>query len=147
MMMRGWLAAGFGSLALFCSLPVVAQQTTTSAATTISAAFQKPVLLTGTIGDEKVQVSLRPKVPADEGIEGNYFFFGQSLNILLAGEIEGEVFLLEESRDGTHISGQWDGNIAGDSVTGTWMSADGSVTKPFALQIMQPAASKPTARK
>lgn len=106
--------------------------------TGVPSAFRQAATLRGTIGDDGVQVTIRPKVPADEGFEGEYFFFGQSLKILIAGDIDGELFQLEESQDGTHISGEWDGIVSGDKVTGTWVSADGSVTKPFALQIMPP---------
>jgi len=113
----------------------------------ISPLFQQPVHLRGTIGEDGVQLALRPKVPAEDGVEGEYFFFGQSLRILVAGEIAGDVFLLEESQDGTHISGQWDGDIRDDRITGTWMSADGTVTKPFSLQIMQPAKTTAAVKK
>ncbi len=132
-MLQAALAAGLLSGNAFAGdVAPMAQVQTTG----VPAAFRQAVHLRGTIGDDGVQVTIRPKVPADEGVEGEYFFFGQSLQILLAGEIEGDILLLEESQDGTHISGQWDGTIAGDRVTGEWMSADGEVTKPFALQIV-----------
>ncbi|WP_293775681.1 hypothetical protein [uncultured Oxalicibacterium sp.] len=116
---------------------VVAASASAAQPAQVSPLFQQAVHLRGTIGDTGVQLVLRPKVPAEDGVEGEYFFFGQSLRVLVAGEIAGDVFLLEESQDGTHISGEWDGDIRDDRITGTWMSADGTVTKPFALQIVQ----------
>lgn len=99
--------------------------------------FAKPVVLRGTLGEQQVQLNLRPKVPADEGIEGDYFVFGQSQKILLAGETEDSDLLMEESENGKDVSGQWIGKFAGDAVSGEWQSADGSVSKHFALKIVQ----------
>lgn len=99
--------------------------------------FQKPVALRGTVGDVQIQVNLRPKEEVDEGHEGEYFLFGNSHKILLAGEIEKDgILFMEESVNGTDISGQWDGKLEGDVLAGTWMSADGSITKPFSLKII-----------
>jgi hypothetical protein len=95
--------------------------------------------LRGTIGDAQVQVTLRTKAEFEDGIEGEYFVFGQSQNILLAGEIEGDELLLEESANGTDVSGQWSGKLAGDSITGEWQSADGSVSTPFRITIVRTA--------
>ncbi|MFC7296964.1 hypothetical protein [Herminiimonas aquatilis] len=106
--------------------------------------FQKPVALRGTVGDVQIQVNLRPKEEVDEGHEGEYFIFGNSHKILLAGEIEKDgVIFMEESINGTDISGQWDGKLEGDVLAGTWMSADGSITKPFSLKII-PQVHKPS---
>ena len=140
---RGLLVSGLlSSLAMAEDTVEVAAAPMAQVQTTgVPAAFRQKVHLRGTIGEDAVQVTLRPKVPAEDGVEGEYFFFGQTLQILLAGELEGDILLLEESQDGTHISGQWDGTIAGDQITGTWMSADGSVSKPFALKIV-PAAGQ-----
>lgn len=106
------------------------------AAPAIPALFLKPVLLRGTLGDVNVQVQIRPKAEIDEGIEGEYFIFGNTAQILLAGEIEGDILFMEESENGTNISGQWDGKLEGDILAGSWMSADGSFTKPFSLKVV-----------
>ncbi len=113
------------------------------AASTAAPLFLKPVFLRGTLGDVSVQVSIRPKTEIDEGLEGEYFVFGRSLKILLAGEMEGNVLFMEESENGTDISGQWDGKLEGDTLTGSWMSADGAVTKPFILKAIAANESKP----
>lgn len=102
----------------------------------IPALFLKPVFLRGTVGDLNVQVAIRPKADIEEGIEGEYFIFGRSPKILLAGEIEGDILFMEESENGTNISGQWDGKLEGDTLSGSWMSADGLISKPFALKVV-----------
>ncbi len=108
----------------------------------VPALFHKPVFFRGVVGDINVQVNIRPKADIDEGIEGEYFIFGNSHKILLAGEIEGDQLFMEESENGTNISGQWDGKLEGDSLVGSWMSADGTITKPFTLKavVQKPAA-------
>lgn len=128
---------------------VPAAPNTNSAATVVAASplFQKPVFLRGTLGDQNVQVNVRPKEQIDEGLEGEYFVFGRSLKILLAGEMEGTTLFMEESENGTDISGQWDGKLDGDTLSGSWMSADGSVTKPFSLKIIPAETSQPSSPK
>ncbi|WP_231949280.1 hypothetical protein [Herminiimonas arsenitoxidans] len=111
-----------------------------------STLFLKPVSFRGVVGDVQVQVNLRPKADIEEGIEGEYFIFGNSNKILLAGEVEGDQLLLEESENGTNISGQWDGKIDGDAVAGLWTSADGSITKPFSLKAIALKQSAAPAR-
>ena len=102
--------------------------------------FVKPVALRGTLGTDSVQVNLRTKAEFEDGIEGDYFVFGSSQKVFLAGEIEGEVLFLEESANGTDVSGQWEGKLAGDAITGEWQSTDGKISKPFQLRVVRPAA-------
>lgn len=112
--------------------------------------FVKPMVFRGTLGDKQVQVSIRPKEVADEGLEGEYFVFGSSQKVLLAGDAEGDALLLEESENGKDISGQWDGKLEGDILSGNWTSADFSVTRPFLLKILStdvPARSAAPAKK
>jgi len=106
--------------------------------------FVKPVALRGTLGDAQIQVNLRTKEEFEDGVEGEYFLFGHSRNILLAGEIEGDELLLEESENGTDVSGQWAGTLAGDTISGEWQSADGSVTKPFQIRIVRAVGKEKT---
>ena len=126
-----------------------AAQTAAAPGTNVPALFHKPVFFRGVVGDINVQVNIRPKADIDEGIEGEYFIFGNSHKILLAGEIEGDQLFMEESENGTNISGQWDGKLEGDSLVGSWMSADGSITKPFTLKavVQKPAAAPAHAAK
>ena len=95
---------------------------------------RQPVRLRGQIDGRDIQLSLQPKKNED-GLEGRYFFFGGSPEILVAGEVDGDDLLMEESVNGKDVSGQWEGHRQGQSITGTWSSADGSISKPFALQL------------
>lgn len=94
---------------------------------------RKPIVLRGTLGDDKIQLSLRPKVDED-GLEGQYFIFGQGSQILLAGEVDQNDLMMEESHNGKDVSGQWEGNFKNGVLSGTWSTLDGSVTKPFSLK-------------
>jgi hypothetical protein len=96
-----------------------------------------PLFFRGTLGDDQVQANLRAKADIAEGFEGDYFLFGHSQKVLLAGEIDGDDIFMEESVNGTDVSGQWNGKLDGDVVSGTWQSADGLVTKPFAMKIVR----------
>jgi hypothetical protein len=99
--------------------------------------FAKPVVLRGMLGEQKIQANLRPKEDITDGIEGDYFVFGGSVKILLAGDLNRGIFIMEESQDGKDISGRWEGTQEGDSLRGTWQSADGSITKPFVLAVVK----------
>jgi hypothetical protein len=101
--------------------------------------FVKPVALRGTLGSDAIQMNLRTKAEFEDGIEGDYFLFGSSQKVLLAGEIEGEDLFLEESVNGTDVSGQWEGKMAGDVISGEWQSVDGKISKPFQVRIVRPA--------
>jgi hypothetical protein len=94
---------------------------------------RKPIVLRGTLGDDKIQLSLRPKVDED-GLEGQYFIFGQGSQILLAGEVDQNDLMMEESHNGKDVSGQWEGSFKNGVLSGTWSTLDGSVTKPFSLK-------------
>ncbi|MFC7516629.1 hypothetical protein ACFQUU_16590 [Herbaspirillum sp. GCM10030257] len=100
-------------------------------------AFVKPVTLRGKLGDGDIQVNLRTKEQMEDGVEGEYFYFGRSQNILLAGEIDGEYLFMEESENGTDVSGQWDGKLADNTISGEWQSADGKIKKPFTLRVVR----------
>lgn len=119
----------------------VASEAADKTSRSTSGLLSKPVVFRGMLGDTPIQAAVRPKEIADEGLEGEYFIFGSSQKILLAGELEGENLFLEESANGTSISGQWEGKLQGDTVRGTWMSADESVSKPFHLERIRSTAS------
>jgi hypothetical protein len=128
--------------------PTIAPPTApTIAPSPLASLFARPVVLRGTLGDMQVQLNVRPKEVADEGLEGNYIVFGRSNNILLAGETEDNTLSFEESENGTDISGQWDGSLQGDVLSGTWTSADGQITKPFSLRALRDDTKTATARK
>ncbi|MBP0599641.1 hypothetical protein J8I26_16115 [Herbaspirillum sp. LeCh32-8] len=105
-----------------------------SAATLQQDLMTRAVVLRGDIDGRTIQLSLQPKRNED-GLEGRYFFFGGSPEILVAGEVEGDDLVMEESVNGKDVSGQWEGHRQGNAIIGTWSNADGSVTKPFSLQM------------
>jgi hypothetical protein len=116
------------------------------AADASSGLFARPVVLRGTLGDAQIQMQLRPKADPAEGLEGEYIVFGRNGHILLAGETEADGLLMEESENGTDVSGQWEGRQDGASLRGTWQSADGSVSKPFILKAMDVGAAETRAK-
>ena len=95
---------------------------------------RKPVVWRGTLGTEQIQLSLRPKKDED-GLEGSYFVFGQGAQILLAGEVDHDDLMMEESRNGKDVSGEWDGSFKNGVLSGTWSTLDGAVSKPFVLNM------------
>lgn len=133
--MRRWLLAICSSLLVTSAFA----QTAPDAA----GRFSSPIVLRGTLGEQSIQMNIRPKADIEEGVEGEYFAFGSSLKVLIAGEIEGGRVFMEESEDGTKISGQWEGKLEGDTFSGTWSFADDVPPKTFLLKVVAP----PTARK
>lgn len=123
-------------LAILMAMPFAVAAEQAPQTTSAKAMFIKPVALRGTLGDAQIQVNLRTKEEFEDGVEGEYFIFGRSQNVLLAGEIEGNELLLEESENGTDVSGQWAGTLSGDTISGEWQAVDGAVTKPFQLKIL-----------
>jgi hypothetical protein len=125
-------------LAAVCLPGVIgAQAQTTGTPAAVAPSFAGPLVFRGTLGDEQVQLNLRPKANAEDGYEGDYFVFGSSQKVLLAGGLENEDFAFEESGNGTDISGQWEGKLSGDIISGTWQSVDGSTQKPFKIKLMR----------
>lgn len=131
--------ASFVLLACLCGVPLPSLAQAAASPAPAKMLFLKPVVLRGTLGDAQIQVTLRTKQEFEDGVDGEYFLFGHSLRILLAGEVEGDEVVLEESENGTDVSGQWAGKIAGDAITGEWQSANGEITKPFQLRIVRAA--------
>ncbi|WP_394780475.1 hypothetical protein [Undibacterium sp.] len=119
----------------------VAPSVPVSVVSSAASPFAAPVVLRGKLGDDAVQMRLQPKVEDADSVEGEYFIFGKGSKILLAGEVSGTALSMEESEDGIDVSGQWDGKLDGKTLRGTWVSDDGSVSKPFVLEI-QPAGLK-----
>jgi hypothetical protein len=128
-----------------------AQAATATPSAAASSLLSQPVTLRGTLGNDPVQFNLQPKTEFEGGVEGNYFRFGSSARILLAGEFEGDDVFLEESENGTDVSGQWTGKLHATGLSGEWQSADGTVTKPFALHTIRAdermQAARPAAQK
>ena len=99
------------------------------------------LVLRGVVGKRQVQMQLRPKPDEEDGVEGEYFVFGQGQRILLAGEFDGDSFWLEESANGTDVSGQWEGKREADGYAGQWRAADEGAAEAFQLHLL--AAPRP----
>ena len=89
----------------------------------------------GTLGGRQVEMKLGAKTDEASGIHGEYKFVGSPSVILVAGDRDGDALEIEESNDGTHITGNWIGKFAADgSVSGERMNADDSDPQPFDLR-------------
>ena len=89
----------------------------------------------GTLGDKQIEMKLGAKTDERTGVHGEYRFAGASTVILVAGDRDGDTLEIEESSDGTHITGNWVGKFAADgSVSGERMNADDSNPVPFDLK-------------
>lgn len=93
-----------------------------------------PVYL-GTLGGKQIQMKLGAKTDEAAGVHGEYRFAGSPAVILVAGDRDGDTLEIEESNDGTHITGNWVGKFAADgSISGERMNADDSDPQPFELK-------------
>src|SRR5471030_1668624 len=89
----------------------------------------------GTLGDKQIEMKLGAKTDERTGVHGEYRFAGASTVFLVAGDRDGDTLEIEESNDGTHITGNWVGKFAADgSVSGERMNADDSDPLPFDLR-------------
>jgi len=91
---------------------------------------------TGVIGDMPIRMRLGPKPSEIESVHGEYVAGNGPGVRLVTGEYENGGFLMEESDDGTHVTGTWEGAIdARGIVRGTWtdVAHDGR-TLPFVLR-------------
>lgn len=89
----------------------------------------------GTVGEQPVRLRLGPKPDERDSVRGEYSGRGAGVR-LLAGEWEDGAFLMEESDDGTRVSGNWEGTIdASGAVRGTWTDAfNPAIVLPFFIR-------------
>ncbi|SAK87336.1 hypothetical protein AWB75_05937 [Caballeronia catudaia] len=88
----------------------------------------------GTLGTRQIEMKLGAKTDEPSGLHGEYRFAGSPNVILVAGDRDGDTLEIEESNDGTHITGNWVGKIAADgSLSGERMDPDDSNGQPFDL--------------
>lgn len=98
-------------------------------------AYARFPLYVGTLGGKQIEMKLGAKTDERSGVHGEYRFAGASTVILVAGDRDGDTLEIEESNDGTHITGNWVGKFAADgSVSGERMNADDSNPLPFDLK-------------
>ncbi|MCL9845153.1 hypothetical protein [Ralstonia solanacearum] len=98
--------------------------------------YAKYPVYTGTLGEVPIHMRLGTKPGEIDSVHGEYLA-GKGPGVrLVTGEYENGGFLMEESDDGTHVTGTWEGAIdARGVVRGTWTDAahDGR-TLPFVLR-------------
>jgi hypothetical protein len=90
----------------------------------------------GKVGDQPVRLRIGPKPDERDSVRGEYST-GRGPGVrLLAGEYENGAFLMEESDDGTRVSGNWEGTIdASGAVRGTWTDAfNPAIILPFFIR-------------
>ena len=91
---------------------------------------------TGVIGDVPIRMRLGRKTGEIDSVHGEYVAGDAAGVRLVTGEYENGGFLMEESDDGTHVTGTWEGAIDGHGIVrGTWtdVAHDGH-TLPFVLR-------------
>lgn len=98
--------------------------------------YAKYPVYTGMLGEVPIHMRLGAKPGEIDSVRGEYVA-GKGPGVrLVTGEYENGGFLMEESDDGTHVTGTWEGAIdAHGAVRGTWTDAahDGR-TLPFMLR-------------
>jgi hypothetical protein len=104
--------------------------------------FAKFPRYAGMLGKRQIVLRLGPKSDDPSGVHGEYQFTDTGEVILIAGDREGDTLEVEESNDGTHITGNWVGKFAADgSVAGDRMNVDDSDPQGFDLHPL--AAGQP----
>jgi hypothetical protein len=90
----------------------------------------------GRVGDRPVRLRIGPKTDTRDSVQGEYAVDGQPGVRLLSGEYDNGSFLMEESSDGTAVTGNWEGNIdQAGVVRGTWSDPnDQSIVLPFVIR-------------
>jgi hypothetical protein len=103
----------------------------------------------GTLGGRQIVLRIGPKSDDPSGVHGEYQYTDTGEVTLIAGDRVDDTLEVEESNDGTHITGNWVGKFAADgSLAGDRMNVDDSDPKPFDLRPLAagqpvPAASAP----
>ncbi|MDR3384058.1 hypothetical protein [Cupriavidus basilensis] len=90
----------------------------------------------GTLGDQPVRLRLGPKPDERDSVHGEYSVGRAGGVRLLAGEFENGAFLMEESNDGTHVTGNWEGTIDGAGIVhGNWTDpVNPAIVLPFMIR-------------
>ena len=110
-----------------------------------SAEFAKFPRYAGTLGKRQIVLRLGPKTDDPSGVHGEYQFADTGEVILIAGDRENDTLEVEESNDGTHITGNWVGKFAADgSLAGDRMNVDDSDPQPFDLRPLAAGQTAPS---
>jgi hypothetical protein len=109
--------------------------------------FAKLQRYEGTLGGRPIVVHLGPKQD-EPGVHGEYQYRDTGEVVLLAGDRDGDTLEIEESNDGTNITGVWIGHF--DATTGALsadrMNSDESDPQPVVLHPVGGAPTPPPAR-
>jgi len=138
------LVLGFASAPVFAGSDKAATEVAVAPAAAAAGQnlFARPLTLRGKLGDAQIEMHLQLKPDPTEGIQGTYTIVGQSTKILLAGESENTDVIMEESINGKDVSGEWAGQLVGNTFSGTWSTMDDAVTKPFVLTVLTAKSAK-----
>ncbi|WLE59520.1 hypothetical protein GIY62_02155 [Burkholderia plantarii] len=108
-------------------------------------ALEKLPRYTGTLGGRAIVAHLGPKTN-ESGLHGEYRYSDTGQVILLAGDRDGETLELEESNDGTNITGLWSGRLdASGALSADRTNADESDPQPVVLHLATAPAPAPAA--
>ena len=98
----------------------------------------------GMLGSRRIVLRLGKKTDEPSGVHGEYQFADTGQVVLVAGDREDDVLEIEESTDGTSITGNWVGRFAADgSLAGERMNLDDSDPQPFDLRPLAGSSSTP----
>jgi hypothetical protein len=94
----------------------------------------------GNVGNRPVRLRIGPKTDTRDSVQGEYAVDGQPGVRLLSGEYDNGSFLMEESSDGTAVTGNWEGNIdQAGVVRGNWSDPnDRAIVLPFLIRPLGP---------
>jgi hypothetical protein len=98
----------------------------------------------GTLGKRAIVLHLGEKTDPEDagGLHGEYQFQDTGQVVLVAGDGGDGVVELDESDDGTRISGQWVGKLNADGTfKGVWSNVDESETESIELHRVAAGAS------
>ncbi|MBB5415563.1 hypothetical protein [Paraburkholderia atlantica] len=108
--------------------------------------FAKFPRYVGTLGTRPIVLRLGPKTDDPSGVHGEYQYADNGEVILIAGDRVGDTLEVEESNDGTHITGNWVGKFAADgSLEGDRMNVDDSNPQEFNLKPLAAGQAVPAA--
>lgn len=108
--------------------------------------FAKFPQYAGTLGQRQIVLRLGAKTDDPSGVHGEYQFADTGEVILIAGDRDGDTLEVEESNDGTHITGNWVDKFAADgSIEGERMNVDDSNPLEFSLRPLAAGQKAPSA--
>jgi len=98
----------------------------------------------GMLGKRQIVLRLGAKSDDPSGVHGEYQFTDNGEVILIAGDRADDTLEVEESNDGTHITGNWVGKFAADgTLSAERMNVDDSDPQPVDLRPLAAGAPVP----